>query len=115
MTPDDQSVVSQVLAELCTDPSHSWRGEIRHLREGRPAATLATASISVTERFDTVANVQLVDIQDLKDAEDQLRVQALRDSLTGLPNRLFLDEALDRALKARIRNNDRVALYLLRS
>ena len=110
VTPDDQSVVSQVLAELCTDPSHSWRGEIRHLREGRPAATLATASISVTERFDTVANVQLVDIQDLKDAEDQLRVQALRDSLTGLPNRLFLDEALDRALKARIRNNDRVAL-----
>lgn len=49
----------------------------------------------------------------VKDSHDQLRFLAERDSLTGLRNRFFFDEALKDAIPKAARNNQRLALLFL--
>lgn len=43
--------------------------------------------------------VTFIDITDRKLAEEELRIQALHDTLTGLPNRTFFVEQLDQAIQ----------------
>jgi len=45
--------------------------------------------------------------------QDALRLQAIRDSLTGLYNRRYLDESLDREMARVARNNRAVALVMV--
>ena len=54
----------------------------------------------------------LVDISDRKSLEDQLRHQALHDSLTGLPNRVLFVDRLSHALVRRNRTAGIAALFV---
>ena len=55
----------------------------------------------------------LVDIGDRKDLEDQLRHQALRDPLTGLPNRVLFVDRLSHALVRRARSTNGLAVLFV--
>ncbi len=61
---------------------------------------------------EAVANV-LASALDRAHVEDEVRSRALRDSLTGLANRAFLDAHIPQSLAAAARNGGRVALLLL--
>ncbi|HUY57101.1 MAG TPA: diguanylate cyclase [Candidatus Micrarchaeaceae archaeon] len=53
------------------------------------------------------------DITDRLELEDQLRVQAFHDPLTGLANRILFEERLDRALVRRVRRRRQVLVLTL--
>ena len=53
------------------------------------------------------------DITELRKQQELLEHQALHDSLTGLPNRLLLNDRVEHALAAAKRNDGRTALLLL--
>jgi diguanylate cyclase (GGDEF)-like protein/PAS domain S-box-containing protein len=53
------------------------------------------------------------DITDRKQAELQVKHMALHDSLTGLPNRVLLEDRMAQAIAAARRNESRVAILLL--
>jgi diguanylate cyclase (GGDEF)-like protein/PAS domain S-box-containing protein len=55
----------------------------------------------------------LVDISDLKRAEEALRHQALHDQLTSLPNRILVLDRLEQALRTARRTGKPVALLLM--
>ena len=55
----------------------------------------------------------IADISARKAAEDQLRQQAMRDPLTGLPNRRYLVARLEQALAASARNSQHGALLYI--
>lgn len=55
----------------------------------------------------------LVDITDLKQAQDQIQKLAYYDSLTGLPNRTLLRDRLSRALAAARRHGEKLAILFL--
>ena len=55
----------------------------------------------------------IADISARKAAEDQLRQQAMRDPLTGLPNRRYLVTRLEQALAASARNSQHGALLYI--
>ena len=66
---------------------------------------LARQAIAVGERISlALANLRLREV---------LRVQSLRDLLTGLFNRRYMEESLERELQRAIRNNQFVALLML--
>lgn len=53
------------------------------------------------------------DITETKEHRKQLEHQAMHDALTGLPNRVLLNDRLDRALHASKRSGEPIALLLL--
>ncbi len=55
----------------------------------------------------------LRDITDLKQSEEQARHQAYHDSLTGLPNRVLLQEQMHRALKGARHHQHRIAILFM--
>ena len=59
-----------------------------------------------------VANV-IAAVVERRRAEEEVRHQALHDSLTGLPNRTLLADRLEHALSASLRDDTRVGLLLL--
>jgi diguanylate cyclase (GGDEF)-like protein/PAS domain S-box-containing protein len=70
-----------------------------------PLDTLAQQAVAVGERISlALANLRLREV---------LRGQSLRDPLTGLFNRRYMEESLERELRRAVRNNLSVALLML--
>jgi diguanylate cyclase (GGDEF)-like protein/PAS domain S-box-containing protein len=60
-----------------------------------------------------VIQCNIRDITDRKEAEARIRYMALHDALTGLPNRILLEDRLSHALANARRNQTRVAVLML--
>lgn len=92
-----------------------WRGEIwlRH-RNGAAFPTLFSVSVMRNRRQEAEYFIaSLVDISAQKASEDEIRRLAHHDSLTGLPNRLYLMIHLEQALVLARRSNQGVALMFI--
>src|SRR5690606_3758584 len=78
-----------------------WEGEVWAMRKnGEVFPELLSLSVIRNEADEIVNHVAVFnDISQRKDYEDQLKKLALRDSLTGLPNRLLLATQLGQALE----------------
>lgn len=93
----------------------SWHGELKAMR---PNGDLFPARLSLSwVEGDASEGVQLVgilsDFTELRAAQDQLRQLAHYDPLTGLPNRLLMQDRLTHALERAHRHNGRVAILFL--
>ena len=76
------------------------------------------ASISTRTIYDENNNPihyegSLVDITEKRKAEEQVRYMAYYDNVTGLPNRVFLQDLLKHALDRAKRNNEQVAVLFV--
>ena len=80
------------------------RNERRFVRADGTERWACTSSTRVVDGGETVNLVSFEDITATKDAEAKLRHAAMHDSLTGLPNRRMLIDALDAALSRRRRS-----------
>jgi len=87
---------------------------VRQRRDGSPIhISLSTAPL-LTADGQTYANIFLVaDITQRKLAEHQIQFQAFHDALTGLPNRLLLQDRFEQAKAQASRTNWRVMLLFL--
>ena len=82
----------------------------------RPDGSVRWARTSVTRVDDEGEQVSLVSFEDVtatKEVEERLRHAALHDSLTGLPNRRMLVDALDHALSRRRRTLQPLAVMFV--
>jgi diguanylate cyclase (GGDEF)-like protein/PAS domain S-box-containing protein len=60
-----------------------------------------------------VVQCNIRDITDRKQSEARIRYMALHDALTGLPNRILLQDRLSQAIALGSRNKERVAVLML--
>jgi diguanylate cyclase (GGDEF)-like protein/PAS domain S-box-containing protein len=89
--------------------SKEWR---HRTKDGRVIDVAVTAH-STTWVDRGAVLILALDITEQKHAEEQLRYQALHDPLTGLPNRVFLEERLQQALLDSGRDGEAIALLLM--
>lgn len=93
-----------------------WRGEYRLIhKDGQPRWVLCRG-VAVRDKAGKAQRAagSLTDITDRKAAEDQLRFDALHDSLTGLGNRTQLTDRLNHCLtRARREPSFRFAILLM--
>lgn len=103
----------EMWAEL--NATGAWQGEIWDRKKtGEIYPKLMTIS-TIKDGKNQIQNfiASFVDITPYKEAEKQIRRLAHHDSLTGLPNRLYLHLHLEQALLHAARNQEGVALLFI--
>lgn len=92
-----------------------WQGEFWSLKKDGSAfpglLTLNSVSNSQGEVINYIGVFR--DISQIKESEDKLDYLAHHDPLTGLPNRLLLDDRLQQSIKSAVRNRTKLAVVFL--
>jgi diguanylate cyclase (GGDEF)-like protein/PAS domain S-box-containing protein len=95
-----------------------WHNTIVPGSDGRPDSVLSLAQ-DVTERTRAQAALQEVNVElrqrldDINELQKQLREQVMRDPLTGMYNRRFLDDALQAEIARALREREPLSLMML--
>ena len=95
--------------------SHNWRGEL-WLHDAQGGTQVAWAAITrVDQGVSSEANYTLIlsDFSERSTKEETLRYHAGHDSLTGLPNRLLLNDRFDVAVNTAVRQSRTFACFYL--
>ena len=103
--PDGAHVMAELkpVPIIVGDQTVAWRGVMRDITEReRVRQQLHDASEKMTEQ-----------VKELRDLQVQLREQAIRDPLTQLYNRRYLNEALPREIARAQRQNQQLGLLML--
>jgi diguanylate cyclase (GGDEF)-like protein len=104
------------LASVVRDIAHGkragWRAEVELASMG---GTQGWADVAVSAMTDEPGLVvlQVIDTTARKNAENELEMLAIQDTLTGLPNRTLLRDRLDRALASGTRTGEPVTVLIL--
>ncbi|MFP4138768.1 MAG: diguanylate cyclase domain-containing protein [Halomonas sp.] len=109
-TPETLAAGSDCLAHR-----DAWQGEVRYRRAGGGLLTaLQTISVVRNEAGETLRYIHIFnDITAQKVAEAEVQHRALHDGLTGLPNRLHLDQHLAQGLRLARREGHGLAVLFL--
>ncbi|GEM_PF-1656314 len=113
--PEDQEHCLALFHSLAERHRDERRQELRLLtRSGgvRWVEVVARQTLDPSGRALGISGT-LADITERRAAEEALRHQALHDALTGLPNRLLLQDRLEQAILAARRNGTPLALLVL--
>jgi diguanylate cyclase (GGDEF)-like protein/PAS domain S-box-containing protein len=95
-----------------------WHNTILPGEDGRPGSVLSLAQ-DVTERVRSQVALQEVNVvlrqrlDDIHELQKQLREQVMRDPLTGMYNRRFLDDALQAEVARAVREREPLSLMML--
>ncbi|HEY2587340.1 MAG TPA: diguanylate cyclase [Tepidisphaeraceae bacterium] len=116
MNPQDLEKERTAVEELNAGRVDGSQMETRFIhKDGHTVWALVTQSLVRDERGRPQTFIaQIQDITERKQAEDRLRHQSLHDALTGLPNRLLLNERIQRGLERANQDPDyRLAVLFL--
>jgi len=120
--PDDRAETVELIQQLLRGEIPGYRIEKRYVRKD---GSIFWADLSVSAVYDDDGQIAyllgiVVDITERKQLEHQLhqanrllQEQAIRDALTGLHNRRYLDEALPRELQRAERQKQSVGIIML--
>lgn len=110
---EERGLIERICA-LADDTGH-WRGELGCVRpEYQPfAAWVSVTTVRNPDGRTEYFVLACSDITDRKQQEDRIRYQANFDALTNLPNRRFLHEQLDQAIRLAAPGQKRLAVAFL--
>ena len=113
--PDDRRRHDRAAAGFGRGESPHYELETQYVHpDGRQVSVEVSASLVQDERGEALyAIVQVQDVTERKRGEEQLRHQALHDSLTGLANRALFQDRIDHSLRALARRPGHVAILFL--
>jgi len=99
VVPDDRAALTDLILETIARDGQPSRGEVRFVVGNRVPRTMEATAVNLIEN-EAVQGIVITahDITERKMLLESLRHQAHHDSLTGLPNRVVLEDRLDCAI-----------------
>ena len=99
VVPDDRAALTDLILETIARDGQPSRGEVRFVVGNRVPRTMEVTAVNLIEN-EAVQGIVITahDITERKMLLESLRHQAHHDSLTGLPNRVVLEDRLDCAI-----------------
>jgi len=93
----------------------TWQGEIWSQRQNGEAYPQWTTISSIVDAEGRLKRHVMVinDVSEIRRKDEWIRHQAYHDALTGLPNRLLLEDRLSQAISVVARNGSRIAVLFL--
>ena len=112
--PDDQATVQRLLIEACEQPGVTIRDEVR-LRGAAGGYLLVDVAVTDQRSHAGIGGLVMTyrDITAYRAFEQKLRHLALHDGLTGLANRLLLQDRVTHALASSSRSGVTIALLYI--
>ena len=111
LVPDDAETARDAVRSVRTGRIDGWEGELRHRgTDGEHWAEVAMTPLPEPDGSIRQVSLQMVDVTERHAAQEQLRVMALHDSLTGLPNRALLVDRLEYWLNVHHRDGGNLAM-----
>jgi diguanylate cyclase (GGDEF)-like protein/PAS domain S-box-containing protein len=97
------------------DATGSWQGEIWNRRKNGEAYPQWTSIITIPDASGQAKRRVAVinDVTEMRRKDEWIRHQAYHDALTGLPNRLLLEDRLNQAISVAHRSESRIAVLFL--
>ncbi len=108
LRPADQAIVRAQLADLCLGNAEHWRTE---LQLAHPSCWVSLNMAVLPDQMSGVT-ITLENIDERKNAEQELQHLALHDPLTGLYNRHFSDRELARVATSATSTQTHALLYI---
>ncbi|ALM83026.1 bifunctional diguanylate cyclase/phosphodiesterase [Bordetella sp. N] len=110
---DDHALLDDITGRILTHGE--WRGEIRHRRKDGTTFPVEGHWTLVLDEAGEPKSIMVInsDITQRKAAEHKIRLLAMYDSLTGLPNRTLCMESLGRALVEARMNDGMLAVLFM--
>jgi diguanylate cyclase (GGDEF)-like protein/PAS domain S-box-containing protein len=98
--PEDRGALTDLILATIARDGQPARGEVRFMLSNRAPRTMEVTAVNLIEN-EAVQGIVITahDITERKMLFESLRHQAHHDSLTGLPNRLVLEDRLDTAIR----------------
>jgi len=113
LVPEDRDAMRAMFDDLAANPgSHPFECRIKTL-EGEERILSGKSSSQVAAGKIVRLHGTLQDVTERKRAEREIRRLALFDSLTGLANRKFFGDHLERTVRRARRNGERVAVMFV--
>ncbi len=115
MVPDEMRHIPAAIRERAVQPEGLPSLEVRRQKKDGAWLDLLLSAAPLRDAADNLIGTMALymDITVRKQGEEALRHQALHDSLTGLPNRVLLDELLTNTLRAARETGRSLCLLLL--
>jgi len=113
LAPDKDAPLIESIEDELKSLGH-WEGEARlQRRYQQPLPVLVSINSFVNELGQRRFVFALTNIEEQKNAENELRKLANYDPLTGLPNRALLLDRISHALDNALRNQRKIALFFI--
>ncbi|MGK7932040.1 MAG: EAL domain-containing protein [Microcystaceae cyanobacterium] len=93
----DRDILNEELEQIKPNSSFPIEESFHRRKDGSFVSVMAQVTRTIYHEKEVFCWA-VRDVGDLKKTEEQLRYQSLHDSLTNLPNRMFFEQQLDKAL-----------------
>lgn len=112
---EDRAAFRHCLRDLLEGEKSEFHGRFRFLGEGRPEQWMEGRFVAEHDAEDRVVGVRgvLRDITKSYLQERHIAHMALHDALTGLPNRVLLEDRIHKAIQLAKRKHDHVAVCFI--
>jgi diguanylate cyclase (GGDEF)-like protein/PAS domain S-box-containing protein len=109
----DEHFYREMWAELSA--TDEWRGELWNRRKNGEAYLQWTSITTVRDSSGAPHRriAVMTDITEMRRKDEYIRHQAYHDALTGLPNRMLLQDRAEHTLKTAARSDGRIALLFI--
>ncbi len=108
----DRDILNEELAQIHPNQPFTIEELFHRCKDGSFVSAVAQVSRTLYQEKEVLC-WSIRDIGELKKTEEQLRYQSLHDSLTALPNRLFFEQQLDKAIEHAEKHEHLLAVLFL--
>ena len=115
INPDDLKSALENFKKHCDDPNHPYDQIVRYCHKNGKTVWVRCRGIAIRDKEGKPVRMLGAhnDLTEVKELEEKLRIMAMNDELTGLPNKRSFREHLEWSIKNALRKKQKFSVAML--